>query len=319
MGETQRADVLTGWQVAPESTLTAACDAFLTDCQSRLSPKTVRFYRWGCASFITWAHEKHAVDDLPGVNTHLLREYLSDLRARDLKPATVRAAVRVVRSWFLFLEAEELLPGKNPMGRVKLPKLPKHILPAVASDDVRALLAAAKQTPTPERDVAIIFMLVDSGLRAAELCGLTWGDIDLTSGRVSVRAGKGDKDRFTFLGARSREALAAYRATLALAGPGDAIFQRSGQRYVGGGLRYDGLKRLLQRLGAAAGVVNCHAHAFRRSFAVEMLRDGADLVRLAMLMGHADSRMLERHYLPLLTDDLADAHRAHSPGDHLRP
>jgi site-specific recombinase XerD len=318
VAEAQRADVLTGWQVAPESTLAAACDAFLIDCESRLSPKTVRFYRWGCASFITWAHDQH-VDDLPGVNTHLLREYLSDLRRRGLKPASVRAAVRVVRSWFLFLEAEELLPGKNPMGRVKLPKLPKHILPAIPSDDVQTLLEAAKQTPTPERDVAIILMLVDSGLRAAELCGLTWGDIDLTSGRVFVRSGKGDKDRYTFLGARARAALATYRATLPDTGPGAAIFQRAGRRYAGGGLRYDGLKRLLQRLGASAGVPGCHAHAFRRSFAVEMLRDGADLVRLAMLMGHADSRMLERHYLPLLTDDLADAHRAHSPGDRLQP
>lgn len=318
MGDAQRVEVLTGWQVAPDVSLTAARDAFLAECQSRLAPETIRFYRWGCASFIAWAHDQH-IDDLPGVTAPLLREYILDLRTRGRKPATVRAAVRVVRSWFIFLEAEELLPGKNPMGRVKLPKLSKHILPAVPLADVQRLLEAAKQTPTPERDAAIILVLVDSGLRASELCGLAWGDVDLISGRVFIRAGKGDKDRYTFLGVLARGALATYRATVEHAGPRDAVFQRAGQHFAGGGLRYDGLKAILRRLGAAAGVVNCHAHALRRSFAVEMLRDGADLVRLARLMGHENLTMLTKHYLPLLTDDLADSHREHSPGDHLRP
>ena len=106
----------------------------------------------------------------------------------------MRAAVRVARSWFLFLEAEELLPGKNPMGRVKLPKLSRHILPAFSQDDVRGLLAAAEQTPTPERDAAIS----SSGrFRAARqrACGLTWGDVDFNH-RAGVHPGRqGDKDR----------------------------------------------------------------------------------------------------------------------------
>jgi site-specific recombinase XerD len=320
MADERRADILApGWVVTPGVSLAEARDLFLADCQSRLSPKTIHFYRWGCASFITWAHDQHGIDDLPGVTARVLREYLLELRTRGLKPASVRAAVRVVRSWFLFLEAEELLPGKNPMERVKLPKLSKHILPAVSLADVQSLLEAARQTPTPERDAAIILMLVDSGVRASELCGLVWRDVDLHRGQVFIRSGKGDKDRYTFLGARAREALTTYRATLPNTDPGDAVFQRAGRRYAGGGLRYDGLKRLLQRLGAAAGVPGCHAHAFRRSFAVEMVRAGADLARVARIMGHSDLTMLDRHYLPLLTADLADAHREHSPGDRLRP
>jgi site-specific recombinase XerD len=312
MADERKADILApGWVVTPGLSLADARDLFLAECQSRLSPKTIHFYRWGCASFIAWSHDQHAVDDLSGVSTRFLREYIVNLRTQGLKPASVRAAVRIVRSWFLFLEAEELLPGKNPMGRVKLPKLSKHLLPAISLADVRSLLEAAKQTPTPERDTAIIFMLVDSGVRASELCGLVWRDVDLQRGQVFVRSGKGDKDRFTFLGKRSREALATYRATLGRIDPGSAVFQRAGRRYAGGGLRYDGLKRLLRRLGDAAGVPGCHAHAFRRSFAVEMRRDGADLVCLARLMGHSDLTMLQQHYIPLLTDDLANAHREH--------
>ena len=73
---------------------------------------------------------------------------------------------------------------------------------------------------------------------------------------------------------------------------------------------------ILQRLGKRAGVVVA-CHGLRRTFAVESLRAGCDLVRLAKLMGHGDLTMSERHYLPLLEDDLAAAHRATSPGDRL--
>jgi integrase/recombinase XerD len=299
--------------------LGVALEAFLTDCQSRLKPKTISFYRWECGRFITWLSARHGVDDLSGVTSPLIRDYIMELQGRGLKPASVHCAARSVRCWFAWLEIEDLLPGKNPARRVKLPKLPRTILPALSQSDLRAILAAARQTPTPERDTAIILTLVDSGARASELCGLQWGNVDLESGRVFIHASKGDKDRYTFLGARSRRALATYRATLVRSEPDDAVFQRVNNRFAGGGLHYDGLKMILRRLGAAAGVEGCHAHAFRRSFAVEMLRDGADLVRLARLLGHADLTMLQRHYLPLLTDDLADAHREHSPGDRLRP
>ena len=294
MADERAADILApGWVVTPGVSLAEARDEFLTDCQTRLKPKTIHYYRWGCNLLIAWLHEQRGIEDLAGVTAPLLREYMLGLKARGLQSSSVRAAVRLARCWFLFLEAEDLLPGKNPTHRVKMPKVPRRILPALSQADVRAILTAAQHTPTPERDQAIIFVLVDSGVRASELCGLTWGDVDLISGRVFIRAGKGDKDRYTFLGARAQQALAAYRATLAHAGPRDAVFQRAGQRFADGGLRYEGLKRLLRRLGAAAGVVNCHAHAFRRSFAVEMKRSGADSVLIARIMGHSGVVMLD--------------------------
>ena len=184
-----------GWVVTPGVSLADARDEYIADCQTRLKPKTIHFYRWGCDLLITWLHDQHGIDDLSGVTAPLLREYILDLKARGLQSSSVRAAVRLARCWFLFLEAEELLPGKNPTHRVKMPKVPRRILPALSQADVRAILTAAKQTPTPERDQAVVWVLVDSGVRASELCGLTWGDVDLDSGRVFIRAGKGDKDR----------------------------------------------------------------------------------------------------------------------------
>jgi site-specific recombinase XerD len=303
---------------AEQLTLEAALTTFLTDCQTRLKAKTIAFYRWECSRFSAWLRERHQVNDLTGVSASLLRGYILELQGRGMKPSSVHCAARSVRCWFTFLEREDLLPGKNPVRRVKMPRLPQTILPALSLVQVRAILAAARQTPTPERDEAIVRVLTDTGVRASELCGLTWGDVNLESGRVFIRAGKGAKDRWVILGGCTRRALITYQATLPHAADNsDAVFQRVNNRFPGGGLRYAGLKELLLRLGAAAGVPGCHAHAFRRTFAVEWLRAGGDVVRLSRILGHADQTMVTRHYLPLLTDDLADAHRQHSPGDRL--
>ncbi|MBM3323618.1 site-specific integrase, partial [candidate division WOR-3 bacterium] len=68
------------------------------------------------------------------------------------------------------------------------------------------------------------------------------------------------------------------------------------------------------RLGQRAGVSHCTPHTFRRTFALESLRAGMNLVTLAAIMGHADLAMLRR-YLALVEHDLADAHAQHGAVD----
>jgi integrase/recombinase XerD len=175
---------------------------------------------------------------------------------------------------------------------------------------VRKLLEACEDAKDPLRDRAIVLVLVDTGIRASELCALRVGD--LAGSRLFVRHGKGDKARPVFIGDVTRQALTDYLSRRA-AGKNEPLFV---SHETGGALQYIGLHEILQRLGKRAGVVVA-CHGLRRTFAVESLRAGCDLVRLAKLMGHSDLTMLERHYLPLLEDDLAAAHRATSPGDRL--
>lgn len=94
------------------------------------------------------------------------------------------------------------------------------------------------------------------------------------------------------------------------------MFQTGTTKHGPGPLTYEALKQLLRGLGERAGVPGVHAHALRRTFAVELLRAGCDLYRVARLLGHTDLQVVQQ-YLPLLHDDLAAAHRAGSPGDRL--
>lgn len=84
----------------------------------------------------------------------------------------------------------------------------------------------------------------------------------------------------------------------------------------GGPLTPNSLLLLCRRLGERADVPHCHPHTFRRMFAITSLRNGCDLARLAVLMGHADTQVLRR-YLPFVADDLADAHERYGPVDSL--
>ncbi len=303
---------------------------FFTDCQARnLKPKTVSFYRQQLGPFVAFCAE-HGVGDVGGVTAPLIRLYIVGLQGRGLSESSVHAGARSVRAWFNFLEFEDVLPGKNPVRRVRMPRRDRRILPALSLSEVQALLSACDamvcgdrghgrhvvDRPTATRDRAVLLLLVDTGLRASEVCGLRWWDVDLARGVLWVRAGKGGRDRVGFIGARCRAALTAWRAESPAASDADHVFQNAATRHGAGALTYNGLKLLLRRLGAAAGVPGVHAHALRRTFAVELLRSGCDTWRVARLLGHGDLQSVQQ-YLPLLQDDLAAAHRAGSPGDRL--
>jgi site-specific recombinase XerD len=184
------------------------------------------------------------------------------------------------------------------MAKVAMPRLDKKILPAFTADDVKHLLNAC----TTERDKALVLFLRDTGCRAAELVGLDVGDVDAKSGAVTIRQGKGRKDRLAFLGATARKALLKYMMTRSDARPTDPLFPSATTE---DRLKTNGLLLLCRRLGARAGVEHCHPHTFRRTFALWSLRAGMNIYALQQIMGHSDLEDL-RKYLALVEEDLED-------------
>jgi integrase len=117
------------------------------------------------------------------------------------------------------------------------------------------------------RDKAIILFMADSGLRRGEVVKLNWSDVDMSSGLVRVKQGKGRKDRFTVIGAKTRRALLAYRRTLDNR-EGELFQTAQGTRFTGNGLMLV-FRRLSKRTR-----INITAHAMRRTFAILSLRAG---------------------------------------------
>jgi integrase/recombinase XerD len=295
-------------RVKNASAVGRAANLFLLDCDARnLTPGTLRFYRQRLGAFVAYCEQAGACE-LDQVTASLIREYLAGFIERKASPYYTHQHARTVKAWCNFLVREGLLLT-SPMAAVRLPKLPKDVLPPFSSKDVRALLAACDN----ERDHALVLTLLDSGVRASELLALNVGDLDTATGALQVRQGKGRKDRTVFIGARTRRVLARYLASRGGARPEEPLFVTL---TAGGRIAFFGLQSILRRLGNAAGVHPMGAHRFRRTFAIESLRAGMPLPQLAALMGHEGLAVLQR-YLRLVDDDLRAAHDAHGAVDRL--
>ncbi len=276
---------------------------FLLDCEARrLAPSTITWYRYKLNRFATWLADQH-IATIDAVDALAMRRYLATLTDTTIQHQ--HNCGRTLRRFFSFLVAESII---DQAPAVAQPKLPKIILPALTDAQVRAVLSVCD-----ERDRAIVLTILDSGVRASELAALTVGDVDLATGAVTVRKGKGSKTRITFVGARTRKTIRHY-----LVGrhprPEEALFP---SKATGLHLTLSGVVQIMDRLRTASGVEVLTAHALRRTFAITALRGGMDIHVLARLMGHADLQVLWR-YLDILEDDLRKAHTSARPVDRLR-
>ena len=164
------------------------------------------------------------------------------------------------------------------------------------------------ERPTALRDQAIIKLLVDTGVRASELCALRIRDLDMTNLRVKVM-GKGSKERLLAINARTAQAIWRYLATREDRRPVDPLFAtRSGQL-----LDRHNLRHMLKRSGERAGVSGVTVHRFRHTFAIQFLRNGGNMEALKEMLGHSTFEMVER-YLHIVQADIDNVHRTASPG-----
>lgn len=165
--------------------------------------------------------------------------------------------------------------------------------------------------PTALRDKAILFTLLDSGLRAQELCSLTVGDYDSRRGRLHVRHGKGDKSRVVPLGQRSQGAIGDYLESRPKASHSEPLFStRTGTHIERGNLG-----NLIERIASRAGVHGAHPHKFRHTFAINFLRAGGNTFLLQVILGHSTLEMTQR-YARIAERDINGAGRF-SPADRI--
>lgn len=155
-------------------------------------------------------------------------------------------------------------------------------LPSVLS---QAEVVALLQATTNFKHRTILTTIYATGLRVSELVGLRISDIDSARQMITVRQGKGCKDRFVILSPTLLELLRqywkAYRPVTYLF-PGEAVGQHLSQRNVG---------YLCRHWAAAAGISKpVSPHSLRHAFATHLLEAGTDLRTIQLLLGHTSLR-----------------------------
>lgn len=276
---------------------------------------------------------QHILSFLNYLRTDYVPRRITGGNSRKLAPKTVYNLYVSVASFFSWATREFDL--SNPMKNVPRPRVPED--PPVEpfkKEDVELLIKACDfceeaetdrrrkfvmQRSTGKRDKAILLTLLDTGLRAGELCALRIADVDLKSGRIQVRPGeagkaKGGKGRIVFMGKSTRRFLWRYLVEREEGNDPDApVFLGKFNRP----FNRDALRQLINSLGAKAGVKKCHPHRFRHTFAITYLRSGGDIFTLKSLLGHGCLEMVE-HYARIAEVDVEQAHRKASPADNWR-
>jgi len=178
---------------------------------------------------------------------------------------------------------------------------------------------SAHSLPNSIRNRAIILLLLDTGVRATELCKLRLRHADMKNRRIEVENGKGNKDRTIPFSARTGQSLWRYLTTRKEATVGDPLFLTDE------GNPYDrhSLRKLLVGIGKRAGVSTAvGAHRFRHTFAVSFLRNGIaqggpNPWALQEMLGHSDMQTV-KIYLRIAQADVDTAHRSASPVENWR-
>ena len=140
--------------------------------------------------------------------------------------------------------------------------------------------AARKRSRYGHRDATMILVAFRHGLRASELCGLRWDQVDLNGGRLHVRRAKGGIDNVHPLGGKEIRALRQLRR------------ENMETRYVfvterGGPATTAGFLKMIARTGEAAKIpFPVHPHMFRHSSGYKLANDGHDTRALQHYMGH---------------------------------
>jgi integrase/recombinase XerC len=268
--------------------------------ERRSSPNTVRAYLRDLGELLEHVQgEREQPVTVAELDVVACRGYLASLHGRN-DPLTVGRKLSTLRTFFRLLIRRRMISG-SPVAGLRGPKRAQRLPAFLAKDDAARLLSAPGDATSPReaaeeaRDQALFEVLYGAGLRISEACNLDLDDVrpDGPGALVSVRQGKGRKDRLVPLGSK---ALAAVRTYLPLRAPlpgGDetALFlDRKGRR-----LSPRDARRRLALRERLTGVKAVPPHALRHSFATHLLGEGADLRSIQEMLGHASLRTTQRY------------------------
>jgi integrase/recombinase XerD len=206
-----------------------------------------------------------------------------------------------------------------------LPKVEKPLIRIFENEEFSRLLAGCQadvknRSTGPHhvaRNEAILWVLLDTGIRLGELIKLKLADFDRSRGTIIVN-GKGRKERKIALGKNALQALGRYLSRWRDMFPASQIVNTIFLTDKGS-MTHKGVRLMLRRIQLRAGLGEwrVHPHLFRHTFAVRYLMNGGDIFTLQELLGHEDMETI-RNYMHLADANVQVQKRKFSPGDQIQ-
>ena len=294
---------------APDALLSLR-DSFALHLAADRSPKTSRIYLSALDHLIAHLEAKGMPTGTRAVRREHVESYFAE-RRETVAPATLSIEFRALQQFFRWAAEEDEI-DRSPMEKMKAPRVPDSPVPLVPVDDFRKLLKTATgREIVDRRDVAILLMLFDTGIRRGELAGLKLADVELKD-RIAYVTGKGGHTRAVRFGTKTAIAIDRY------------LRLRKGHRYADsealwigqdGPLTVSSFGQMIAMRAAAAGLPRIHAHQFRHGFAHQWLAGGGQEGDLMRLAGWKSRQMLGRYGASAADERARAAYK--SPADKL--
>ena len=300
--------------------LSEVVNQFLIDCEIRgLTEETIKWYRRRLTSFVKRLEKVSKVTELELVRIAHLRQVVQLLMAansnennpsKSLSAFTIRGYVRAIKVFFSWCYTEELI-ANNPSSRLVQPKAPEYLIPTFTTEHIEKMLATCDtSTPVGFRNYVLLLVLLDTGMRASELCGLQVTDIH---DRYLKVLGKGRKERE--IGLHPEVAKLVWKYIHKYRKPSDSnettlFIGRRGEP-----LQYFGVSSMLKEVKKASGIegVRVSAHTFRHTFAKFYLERGGEVFKLSREMGHSTIQITEIYLKDYRSSEARREHNAYSP------
>jgi len=213
--------------------------------------------------------EGQGAQDPAQVSANHLRAYSAGLQKAGLKASTIRVRGTIISCFFNWLIGEGIIQ-ENPMRRVRRPRKPHQHKEVFSTAELLAIFKAVEHSRSPARNKAMLYVLLDTGLRADELISLKREQYNPTTSTFTIN-GKGERIRVVRLGRQCKQVFEEY-----LQGVNGYIW----------GIKKEGFRDMVRRVGEKVGV-KAHPHKFRHTFSVRFLDSGGSLDSLQIILGHS--------------------------------
>ncbi len=211
------------------------------------------------------------------IQTEDLRTYLTDYQQKNnSSKVTIDNIRRILSSFFSWLEDEDYII-KSPVRRIHKVKTTTNVKETYTDEEIEKMRDSCDEL----RDLAIIDMLVSTGMRIGEMVRLNTSDINFNE-RECVVLGKGDKERIVYFDAKTKLHLKNYIDNRTDDNP--ALFVSL--KYPYERIKIGGIESRLREIGKQLNIHKVHPHKFRRTLATMAIDKGMPIEQLQQLLGH---------------------------------
>jgi integrase/recombinase XerD len=285
------------------------------------SPLTIRNIRGALNAMVLFL-EHEGITELVQFNRDALHLFQEDLayrltaKGKQLSVSTREKYLCSVRGFARYLYATDYLTA-DLSKTITLPKQPKR-LPKVILEhaEITKIMAAPDmRTPAGYRNRIILEILYDTGIRAAEMAAVKTGDLDIVNGYLTIRSGKGAKDRVVPISSRVCGLIKTY---LLMVRPAMSRGKETGYLVLnrwGTKMTPTAVWAVVKKAAKEAKIrKNVTTHTFRHTCATHMLKNGAPIRHIQEMLGHASLESTQI-YTRVTINDLKEIHARYHPGE----